>query len=208
VIIPPRTAFVIREGGVGSGNFGHAGRKGAVGGSGASDAISKTAAGSRKYGSTVALNGSVPTSGYVVAGVKNDAGEKNESTYDHPVSRNEVKQYVQANLPELEKPNRFLGSWSDKGKVYLDTPEVHTDRKRSLQLAHDRDEIAIWHLDKGEEVHTMSDKQRPSESKGTRITESKITTQTRSSYLIQGNDLTVDQRVDAIMAQIASTKPS
>lgn len=173
------------------------------------DVASKAVSHARSHGggATISMSGLVPHSGYAVAGVTNAAGEKNERVFKGNITPDMLRQYITDNVDELRKPNRFIGIWApdDSDVTMLDTPEVHNDRATALALAHDRDEIAIYNLndnvpDNEREVHTMSDKLRPSESSGTRIRESDSTKRTTSKgapiALLDPRKLTVDQMVD------------
>lgn len=54
----------------------------------------------------------------------------------------------------------------------------------------------------------MNDKQRPNESDEAQVKDAESVAHMRSSYLLLGNDLTDEQKVDAIMQQVAQTRCS
>lgn len=159
----------IREGGAGSGNYGHAGRIGERGGSAKGDpayvpvALRALA---RTGGFTVSINGKVPKTGYMIAG--EIAEETHPLGEEKDALQKEIVAFATNHPGLLQKSERYIGGWAEKDAVYLDVSQrFKVDRSEALRLARDKDQIAVYHLDKGKTIYTMSDQLRPSESKGT-----------------------------------------
>ena len=191
------------EGGVGSGNYGHAGRKGIPGGSAPGTANKATSNIREHGGTTISIHGDVATSGFAVAGLRDGTGNKVERVYDRPITSRDVATYMRNNAGQLSRSHAYLGAWVEDGKTYLDISEVHADRSGALKEAHARDEIAIFDLGKFETIHTMSDHQRPSQSSGKRITESEA--YTRKMRMFFGKDQTPEQIAKAVNTMRNST---
>jgi hypothetical protein len=149
---PVREVIRLKEvGGPGSGDHGHEGRKGAVGGSAPSSAaIAKAAydAIQKQGGVTISVRGEVPKKGFAVAGI--GATEK----VIEAVTLKDVREYMRANKAILAEPRRFLGAWVSDGKTYLDVPEIIPDRDEALKTATARGELAIYDLGAGAEIST------------------------------------------------------
>jgi hypothetical protein len=179
--------------------YGHAGRPGKRGGSAKGDPTSKTVSGIVRHGGiTIGIHGNVPTSGYAVAGLGA------ESILDGPrVSRTDIQNYVAAHHNLLSQPHHYIGAWVENNKVYLDVSEVTRDRAQALNMAHDRNELAVFDLAKFESVYTMSDHQRPKQSNGQPIRESESTKETGTKFLIFGSDQTAQQIADKLNSELA-----
>lgn len=89
--------------------------------------------------STVGLD--VPKIGYLVS--LQPFGEI-VNMYD--VNLRTVIKYVDKNQLELSKPNRFLGCWIDKGKLYLDVSTCITYKRYAVYLAFDNSQLAIYDI--------------------------------------------------------------
>lgn len=186
------------EGGVGSGNYGHAGRKGIPGGS-APGTVNKAISNIREHGgTTISVHGDVATTGFAVAGLRDATGNKVERVYDRPITSRDVATYMRNNARQLAQSHTYLGAWVENGKTYLDISEVHANRSDALKEAHARDEIAIFDLGKFETIHTMSDQQRPSQSSGKQIKEADVFT--RKMRMFFGKDQTPEQVAKTINA--------
>ena len=191
-----------REGGLGSGDYAHSGRKGFVGGSTAGSVPATAAAGIHEHGGiTISIHGSIPTKGYAVAGLKDASGTKVEKVFANRVTTREVAMYMKNNASVLARDHVYLGAWIEKGKTYLDVSEVHSDRSAALAQAHQRDEIAVFDLGKFENVYTMSDEHRPSESSGKKMKETaEAKAYNRKMRMFFGKDQTPEQIAKAINA--------
>lgn len=197
----------LREGGVGSGHWGHAGRKGQRGGSMPSGqhvrgflnkVMHGLTVGSGGFkGITISRVGDVPAHGYVVGG----AGE--ERIIDATtITGKEVMSYVGDNFNSIAKANHYFGAWVDSGKCYFDVSTVRAAKSEALAEGRVRDQIAIWGIDEGEPFNTMSDGKRPSESSGDPITEAQK--RAGPTLLLFGADVQPDDIAAAIRKEAAS----
>jgi hypothetical protein len=55
-----------------------------------------------------------------------------------------IKDFSEANKELLMHSNKSLGSWIDKGKLYLDVSELILDKRQAIQLAYSRNQLAIY----------------------------------------------------------------
>jgi hypothetical protein len=201
-IVHDRIVKIIREGGTGSGFYGHAGRPGVRGGSIGSGskpdvhrgviAIAMKAVRHEGGGFSVSLRGDVPSTGLVVGG----AGTRYVT--DPPISAQAVDKYIHTNLGELSKASHYLGGWVSDGKIHLDVSTIRVGQtvRDALDEARTRDEIAIYSLDEGKEYYTMSDSKRPSESKGDPLHESARSA--KGTLFIFGKDVSSQEIADAL----------
>lgn len=149
------------NGGPGSGNFGHAGRPGEIGGSASvSGAVRDLGKGivdrTRETGGfTVSAKGEFlelgKTDGYAVGGQSNEAScsvkDWNDSRKRNKFLREYVKQNVSKLMPET---GNYLGGWVDNGRVYLDVSRVVKSEKEATIHAMKTDQDAITDFKKGE----------------------------------------------------------
>lgn len=128
--------------------YGHAGIPGHRGGSLPRSASVASTAIQSQGGVTISLNGKVPESGFVVAGVTDESGKRTECVFEKAITAADVADYMKTYSPILSKPGFYLGGWKDgnTGKVYLDTPEVLDDKNVALQVAKSRGELAVFDL--------------------------------------------------------------
>jgi hypothetical protein len=75
--------------------------------------------------------------------------------------RDRVKKWLDKTLPAVQsKPEHYLGGWmqkDDKGTpqaLHLDVSQRFDDRDKATAAGRERNQLAIWHLDKGEEIPT------------------------------------------------------
>lgn len=148
------------NGGKGSGNFGHAGRPGKVGGSSsASTSVRSMKKGivdrTRETGGfTVSTKGKFlelgKTDGYAVGGQSNEANCSVED-WENPRKRSVfLKDYIKQNSAMLSKRGNYLGGWVDNGRVYLDVSRVIKNEKEAVIHAMKTDQDAITDFKKGE----------------------------------------------------------
>lgn len=142
----PKTA-----GGAGSGNFGHAGRPGHIGGStvipsGILSAIQQ-ADGGFTYN---ALTKDTPTTGYALSLYKER--EKIIDAKDANVVA--LAKYTHANRDLLSKTGNYLGGWHNPtdGKVYLDVSTIVKSAAEAERLGREHKQIAYFDLVKGHSV--------------------------------------------------------
>lgn len=155
------TLECLLNGGPGSGNFGHAGRPGKIGGSSSTDsAVRELAKGisdrTRKTGGfTVSARGEFlelgKTEGYAVGGQSNEASCSIED-WNNSKKRNKfLRDYVKQNAVKLlPSTGNYLGGWVDNGKVYLDVSRVVKSEKEATIHAMKTDQDAITDFKKGE----------------------------------------------------------
>jgi hypothetical protein len=113
-----------------------------------------------KGGSTQSARGDkVPDSGYMVGGVIDslmfDAMLIRDPGH-FPVAYNMIMRWVNENFDTATRLNMFLGGWIDTEEniAYVDLSEHYPNdmRANAIHTAIDRDELAIWDLEKGEEI--------------------------------------------------------
>ena len=140
------------KGGVGSGNFGHGGRVGEIGGSAPSDvaqtAFSETM---RTGGASVNFKGRAPKDGYMVSPYK-DREAISQFTKDKSTEVKTFKEYQQLNKEFIAQKNHYLGAWVDKDKLYLDISVNVRDKAEAMDLAKQNNQLAMWDVAKKEEV--------------------------------------------------------
>lgn len=55
-----------------------------------------------------------------------------------------IKDFSEVNKKQLLEPNKSLGSWISGGKLYLDISELILDKRQAVQLAYNRNQLAIY----------------------------------------------------------------
>lgn len=105
-------------------------------------------------GCTVALDGTVPTTGYAVA-----LADREEQHHLHggvvadmEASRDAVAGYVAEHLDALTEPGHFLGTWVDGQVLFLDVVKIIHGREEAVRVGKINKQLAIFHLDTGETV--------------------------------------------------------
>lgn len=73
---------------------------------------------------------------------------------DGPPTASDINEYIRANQELLAQPENSLGTWTNKGKTYLDVVTTEPNRERAIQLGRDNNQIAIFDLQKFEEIPT------------------------------------------------------
>lgn len=149
------------KGGIGSGNFGHSGRPGLVGGSSPGGGIGKVLASQvrRQGGFTYnPLENSSPKSGYVVALPREQGYERVYSLNTFKGSR--AKEILKGFLRDVRdgikrgefSPNAHAGAWLDRktNRVVLDVSEVYKNARQAIKLGKERFQDAIYQIGVGE----------------------------------------------------------
>lgn len=141
-------------GGSGSGNFGHAGRPGEVGGSSGNDLVDSV----RKSGGFTynTVTGDQPKTGYALS-------LHPEAEYVTPVEKLtvvELAQYVKNHQDLLKEPNNYLGAWHNpsNGKVYLDVSTIVQSADEARRIAQEHHQLAYYDLEHGVAVDTTEQK--------------------------------------------------
>lgn len=89
-------------------------------------------------------------SGYMVA--KQDSKEKVLSNKEF--TPYEIERYVKENMNQLKQDNTFLGTWSYQENWYLDSSEKIESCILAMKLAIDRNQIAIYDLERQKSIYT------------------------------------------------------
>jgi hypothetical protein len=103
------------------------------------------------------VNGSEPTSGYMVAkGTEYGQTVSAEDFYDPEKGPKILADYMKQNKEDLGTGKNYLGLWhnTEDGKVYLDVSENILDRGEAITAGQSRDQISIWDVANFEEVQT------------------------------------------------------
>lgn len=116
----------------------------------------------------------VPKTGYMVSrpvaeGLNHVIDIKEMASRDPAPSRAElegeirgrVEKWLAKTLPSIDKEkDQYLGGWMERhndGKpvaLHLDVSQRFQDRDKATKAGRERNQMAIWHLDKGEEIPT------------------------------------------------------
>ena len=101
-------------------------------------------------GATMALDGTVPVTGYAVA----LPGLETVYTHtdDHDATAVRIRAYVDAHRAELAQSDRYVGTWVDAGKLYVDTVRVIADRATAELEGILARQLAVFDLASGEEI--------------------------------------------------------
>ena len=108
-------------------------------------------------GFTVRMEGTTPTD-YVESGYALSLYPDREFTFSADAKGDTVLglliQYASDNRDLLSVPNNYMGAWLDteSGKVFLDVSTVVEDKAKALELAGEFGQLAVYHLDSGEEI--------------------------------------------------------
>lgn len=111
-----------------------------------------------KGGSTQSARGDkVPDTGYMVGGVV-DSLMLDALLIRDPghffVVYNMIQRWVNDNFARATDPGAFLGGWIDTEEniAYIDLSLHILDRETAILMAKEFEELAIWDLEKGEEI--------------------------------------------------------
>jgi 2'-5' RNA ligase/GNAT superfamily N-acetyltransferase len=161
-----------KKGGVGSGNFGHAGRPGLVGGSVAGGGEGKVLAQQvREQGGFTysTVTNKSPKSGYVVAIPREHGYERiyAKSTFKGAKAKELLKDFLREVSNGIKsgkfKKNAHAGAWFDAktDRVVLDVSEVFKNERRAIKIGKERNQDAIYRLGVGT-VYLEAQKSRDS----------------------------------------------
>lgn len=151
----------ITKGGVGSGNYGHAGRPGEIGGSAPGGGVGKVLATQvRKQGGFTynPLKHGSPKHGYVVALPREHGMERvySTNTFKGAHAKEILKKFVTEVRDGIKhgdfKRNAHVGAWLDtKGnRVVLDVSEVYNNEQQAIKIGKQREQDAIYQIGVGE----------------------------------------------------------
>lgn len=103
------------------------------------------------------VNGSEPTSGYMVAkGTEYGKTVSAEDFYDSEKGPKILADYMKDNKADLGTGKNYLGLWhnTEDGKVYLDVSQNILSRTEAISAGQSRDQISIWDVANFAEVQT------------------------------------------------------
>jgi len=103
------------------------------------------------------VNGSEPTSGYMVAkGTEYGKTVSADDFYDPQKGPKILADYMKQNKADLGTGKNYLGLWhnTEDGKVYLDVSQNIQDKGAAISAGQARDQISIWDVANFAEVQT------------------------------------------------------
>lgn len=153
-----KTLTIKQSGGKGSGNFGHAGRPGKVGGSSSDSGRSESKTGKDLYNKVIEQGGFTyqpihdisPTDGYMVSPYSDR--EKVIST--SILSDKDIAEYIVNNRDLLQKSDHFLGGWIYEENCYLDISIRLKNKSDANRIARENNQIAFFDLGTMTEITT------------------------------------------------------
>lgn len=104
-------------------------------------------------GATVSIVTGVPTptSGYAVSLPGHERVGRITDTH-----RNSIRLYVATRKTLLSRPGRYLGTWIDEGRLYLDVTEIYPERAVAEHYGAEREQLAIYDLAAGESLYAVT----------------------------------------------------
>lgn len=110
-------------------------------------------------GYTIALDGKIPTSGYMVSCHKDK--ERVLEVADVKTNLSLFISTIQWMMMEykdiLQYEGMYLGTWISEGKIYIDISTNVQSIYKANSLARDNDQIAFWSLGDSIEIETISE---------------------------------------------------
>ncbi len=106
-------------------------------------------------GFSVSLAGDAPVAGFMVA-----LGGRHTHVYPAGDLRSEAKlaadidAMLRAERETFARPGMYLGGWVNGGKLWLEPSENIASREDAVRAGQERDQIAIWDVERGEEIGT------------------------------------------------------
>ena len=161
----PVGTFLELNGGPGSGNFGHAGRPGEVGGSAETNTESQARGALRKGiadrvretgGFTVNTQAEFydigKTKGYSVGGQGTERSISAEDWKDVNKRNDAINKFIAENVGVFYKDpdHACLGGWEDNGRIYLDVSVVYKNKREAVKAAMKTDQDAIFDFKTGD----------------------------------------------------------
>lgn len=96
--------------------------------------------------------GEAPSSGYMVGGVSSEHSIPLEDTNHLP---HRVRKHLEsAQAMYGKRADLYQGGWKEGNRLVMDVSERYDDRDQALNVARQRGERAIYHLDSGSEIPT------------------------------------------------------
>lgn len=90
-------------------------------------------------GATIGINGQTLSNGYLVS-----LAQFGEVIDIDNLDLRTIPKFVSNNENELNKDNRFLGSWINDDKLYLDVSVLITDKRIAIETAYKNNQTAIY----------------------------------------------------------------
>lgn len=101
------------------------------------------------------VDGSMPTTGYVVAKPPEFGKVVTETDFFDSVKGPKIlSQYMREHKTDLASGKNYLGTWVDKGKVFLDVSQNIQSKSNAIRLGKERDQKAIWDVVNQVEIDT------------------------------------------------------
>lgn len=156
-----------KKGGAGSGNFGHSGRPGQVGGSAPNEQSSQTdnergGFGQGREALEHILKQLRESGGFTYSVVSGNEPKEGFALSIYPehsraidlskLSTEEIAQYIGDKWDVLKRADHYLGGWVSEGKAVLDVSVVKSDLEEAKQLAIEKDQVAVFDLKNFAEV--------------------------------------------------------
>jgi hypothetical protein len=103
-----------------------------------------------KGGITISQGGRTVTQGYAVSPYKDTETKIKAEEF----SQQHVQDFTEKNSALLDQPGHKIGTWYNEkdGNVYLDVSVVKNDIVNSATIAKGASQIAIYDIEKGEEI--------------------------------------------------------
>ena len=101
------------------------------------------------------VDGSMPTTGFMVSKPPKFGKVVDEADFFDPVKGPKIlSEYMREQKVDLATGKNYLGTWLNKGKVFLDVSENIKDVNRATRLGRRRDQIKIWDVVNQVEIDT------------------------------------------------------
>jgi hypothetical protein len=100
-------------------------------------------------------DGSMPTSGYMVAKPPEFGSIADEADFFDPVKGPKIlADYMKTHRQDLGSGKNYLGTWLNEGKVYLDVSENIQSKTDAAAVGRSRNQKAIWDVVNQQEIDT------------------------------------------------------
>lgn len=150
-------------GGLGSGNFGHSGRLGEVGGSAPgggggvkvkeAKSLSTLLSGQGGFSYSTAKKSAPPSKGFMISPYKDREFILGDVSMDDKEKIKNIIKYSAKNKDLFKKKEHYFGGWVDNGKIYLDVAIRKEDEREAFNLAKQHNQLAVFNLENMESVN-------------------------------------------------------
>jgi len=101
------------------------------------------------------VDGSMPTTGYMVAKPPSFGKIVDEVDFNDPVKGPKIlSAYMKRHKNDLGNGKNYLGTWLNEGKVYLDVSENIQSKSKATRIGRERNQKAIWDVANLSEIDT------------------------------------------------------